>query len=186
MQQILEDLVVLTGFTEQDSQILRESAPQTKLWVEDIIKEFYDTLFAHSRTASVFTDSERPHREETLRQWYLEVTSGQISPDFWERQWFVGLVHIKRKVNNQFVVGILSRVQDLFLTKCMLEYDKARGERVFEAFKRVTDVIAGLIVEGYRLQYLSAVERVSGIEPALIERMAISEADRMVSEARSK
>jgi hypothetical protein len=46
------------------------------------VKEFYDTLFGYKPKAEVFREGERPDREVTLRNWYLEVTSGKISSDF--------------------------------------------------------------------------------------------------------
>ncbi|HEX2911685.1 MAG TPA: protoglobin domain-containing protein [Chloroflexia bacterium] len=185
MEQTLKDLITLTSFVEDDCKTLRDSAATTQTWADEIIATFYDTLFANKSTAAVFQEGERPHREETFRQWYLEITSGEINPTFWEHQWFVGLIHIKRGVNNEFVIGIMSRVQKLFLDKCMAEMDTLRAEQVFGAFKRVTDIIVGLIVEGYRQQYLSAVERTSGISRALVDRMAKVEAEGMIEEARA-
>jgi hypothetical protein len=185
MEQILEDLLVISGLLDEDCQILRQNTQYTQKWVDAVVKEFYDTLYGYTNTAKVFREGERPHREETLHQWYLEVTSGAINAEFWQHQWFVGLVHIQRGVDNQFVLGILSRIQQLFLKKCLEEFEVAKAQAVFGAFERVTNVIAGLVVEGYRQQYLSAVERTSGITVTLIDRMAKVEANRMVEEARS-
>ncbi|MEI6043444.1 MAG: protoglobin domain-containing protein [Chloroflexota bacterium] len=186
MEQVVRDLVALTGFSAQDSQILRENAAHLQQWTDELTKVFYDTLYAYPRTAQVFVDGERPHREITLHDWYLEVISGQIKPEFWQRQWFVGLMHIKRGVDNQFLFGILSRVQLFFMDKCYQDFDPVKATRVFVAFKRMTDVIAGLIVESYRQQYLHAVERASGINQALIHRMAVVETVRMIVEIRGE
>jgi hypothetical protein len=111
MEQILQDLITLTGLSEQDYQVLSEYADITQKWADEIVKEFYDTLFGHKPTSEVFREGERPDREVTLRNWYLEVTSGKISSDFWRRQWLVGLVHIPRKVSNRFMFGMMSRAQ---------------------------------------------------------------------------
>jgi hypothetical protein len=183
--EVLEVLEKLAGFLQADCAVLAENASRTQTWVDAVVKEFYDTVFAQNATAKVFHDGERAAREKTLHDWYLEVTSGKIDQQFWEHQWFVGLVHIKRHVDNQFVVGIMSRLQNLFLNQCLAEFEQAKAQQVFAAFKHVTDVVVGLIVEGYKSQYLDAIERTSGISPALIEHMATTEADRMVEEHRA-
>lgn len=185
MEQILEDLLALSGLLEEDCQLLHENTQYTQKWVDAVVNEFYDTLYGYANTAKVFREGERPHREETLRQWYIEVTSGKINAEFWQHQWFVGLVHIQRGVDNQFVLGILTRIQQLFLKKCLEEFERDKAQAVFGAFERITSVIAGLVVEGYRQQYLNAVERTSGISVGLINRMATVEANRMVQEARN-
>lgn len=185
-KQVITDLTVLTGFVADDCKVMRENAAVLQTWAQDLVDAFYNTLYGHGSTAKVFQEGERPHREKTFSDWYLEITSGEIDDDFWQRQWFVGLVHVKRQVDNQFVVGIMGRIQKIFLEKCMTVFEPAKAEQVFSAFKHITDVIAGLIVEGYKQQYLSAVERTSGISPALIERMATNEAAAMLDEARAK
>ncbi len=185
MEQILQDLITLTGLSEQDSQILRESAPQTEKWADEIVKAFYDTLFAYEPTARVFKEGERPEREITLRNWYLTVVRGDLSPEFWRWQWIVGLVHIPRGISNPFMFGMMSRVQQIFLHKCLQEFDPPQAEKVYSAFKRVTDVVAGLIAEGYFQNYIIAMERVAGFRKSLIERMLDMEIHKMLSEARA-
>jgi hypothetical protein len=120
-----------------------------------------------------------------LRSWYAEVTSGNTDARFWEKQWIIGLLHVLRGVENQYVLGVMNRVQLVFLHGCLQEFDTATAEKVYAAFKRVTDVIGGLIVEGYRLKYLEAVERTSGMSKALVDRMVSVEVSKMVEEARA-
>jgi hypothetical protein len=186
MEQILQDLITLTGLSEQDYQVLSEYADITQKWADEIVKEFYDTLFGHKPTAEVFREGERPDREVTLRNWYLEVTSGKISSDFWRRQWLVGLVHIPRKVSNRFMFGMMSRVQQIFLRKCLEAFEPLQAERIYSAFKRLTDVVAGLIAESYYLSYIEAMEHVGGLRMALIQRMIDVEITQKIGVARKQ
>jgi len=186
MEQILQDLITLTGLSEQDYQVLSEYADITQKWADEIVKEFYDTLFGYKPTAGVFREGERPDREVTLRNWYLEVTSGKISSDFWRHQWLVGLVHIPRKVSNPFMFGMMSRVQQIFLRKCLEAFEPLQAERIYNAFKRLTDVVAGLIAEGYYLNYIEAMEHVGGIRMALVQRMIDVEITQKLAVARNQ
>ncbi|MDZ7269325.1 MAG: protoglobin domain-containing protein [candidate division KSB1 bacterium] len=184
MKETLQQAVTLTGFSEQDMQILKKSASKTQKWADFIVKEFYDTLFAYGPTAGVFKEGERPDRETTLRNWYLEVTSGNIDDKFWRHQWFVGLIHIKRRVSNNFMLGMTSRVQQLFLTKCMEDFTPKEAIIVFGAFKRVTDVVATLIADGYFINYVESLENVLGFKRALVEVLLDMEIDKRIAESR--
>lgn len=184
MQETLKDLKVLTRYTDEDPIILQESASQTMAWKEEITQAFYDTLYGHSSTKAVFRDGERPAREDTLRGWYDIVTAGKVDDDFWKWQWFVGLIHIPRNISNPFMMGIMSCVQQLFRAKCYETFAPDEAEKIFGAFKRVTDIIAGLIAEGYFQSYVQAMERMSGQSRALIDRMVYMEVEEMIAEFR--
>ena len=184
MKATLEHLTSLTGHSEKDFAVLGRHAATTRAWAADAVQVFYDTLFAYPSSAVVFREGERSQREATLRDWYLEITSGKVRDDFWNHQWIVGLVHIKRHVKNSFMISMISRIQQLFLERCLAELDAGEGRAVFLAFKRVTDVVLGLIAEGYHQGYIEAVADVTGMKEELIDRMADVAVDRLLSRAR--
>jgi hypothetical protein len=184
MQQVLNDLTRLVGLSDGDHDLLRQYDLLLRPWEPEITKAFYDTLFAYGPTARIFAEGERPAREETLISWYDEVISGRRDEAFWTHQWVVGLVHIPRKVTNPFMLGMMSRVQQIFLAKCLASFEAQEAGRVFGAFKRVTDVVAGLIAEGYFTSYVEALERMNGSQRALTERMVELEISRMLGEIR--
>lgn len=186
MEQVLQDLMTLSGLTEDDYQILKDSAGHTQKWVGEFTQHFYDTLYGYAPTSHVFKPGERPDRESTLIKWYLEVTSGNITMNFWRRQWIVGLVHIPRRVTDPFMIGMMSRVQQVFLKKCMEEFDTEKALNVYGAFKRVTDTVKGLIAEGYFISYVEATERMTGQSRALTDRLVGLEISRMIEETRKQ
>lgn len=179
-----KDLVVLTGFSEADVETLKAAAAALQPWSEEITQIFYNTLYSHEPTRAAFREGERPAREDTLRNWYQIVISGQIDDNFWRWQWYVGLVHIPRGITNPFMLGMMSRVQQIFWQKCEETFEATQSKAVFGAFKRVTDVIAGLIAEGYFQSYVQAMERMSGQSRTLIDRMVQLEVTEMLAEAK--
>ncbi len=183
IESILRDLITLTGFSKEDALILRETADVTLPWVDELAQAFYDLLFSYEPTAKVFREGERPARERSLKAWYADVVQGNFTEDFWRQQWVVGLIHIARQVSNPYMLGMTSRVQQLFLHKCLETFEVDQAERVYGAFKRATDVIAGLVTEGYFQNYMLAMERVAGFRKGLIVRMLDLEIRRMLEEA---
>lgn len=183
-QQVLQDLIYLTGYTDEDAATLKAVWDTTQAWKEEMTQLFYDTLYSYTATKAVFREGERPSREDTLRNWYDHVANGQIDEKFWQWQWFVGLVHIPRGITNPFMLGIMSRVQQAFLVKCLAAFDQQQAVAVYHAFKRVTDVIAGLIAEGYFQSYIGAVENATGQSKALIARQVDFAVGDMLATAR--
>lgn len=186
MEQILEDLLTLSQLTEDDYQILKDSASVTQEWTQELTQHFYDTLYGYAPTSHVFKPGERPDRESTLITWYMEVTSGNIDINFWRRQWIIGLVHIPRRVTDPFMIGMMSRTQQFFLKKCLESFDSEQALKIYTAFKRVCDTVTGLIAEGYFLSYVEATERMTGQSRALTDRLVGLEISRMIEEMREK
>ncbi len=149
MNRILNDLITLVGYTEADAQVLRAVSSQTQPWATAVATAFYDTVYGYAPTAAVFKEGERPAREETLIQWYTLLVSGLIDDDFWQWQWYVGLIHIPRGIRNAYMMGMMSRMQQLFSQHCLDTFDGGQALVVYNAFKRVTDVVSGLIAESY-------------------------------------
>lgn len=185
LQASLQDLISLTGFSEADAAVLASYAQLTSQWTEDVVKAFYDTVYGYEPTAKILQGEDRAAREQTLRAWYLEVTQGKLDSSWWNKQWLVGLVHIKRKVSNAFMLGMMSRVQQLFLERCLGELPAEQAKALYAAFKRATDVVAGLVAEGYFENYFIALERTVGFKRQLIQRMLDVEVNKMLQEAKT-
>lgn len=153
VEQTLGHLIALTALSDQDCLILRSSAAQTQQWADEIVTEFYDTLFGYEPTAEVFKKDERPGHEDTLRRWYLEITDGNIDSDYWQRQWRMDMFHNLRQVKSTVTLAMMSRLQQLFLKKCLQEFEPTQAIQVYHAFKRVTDIVAGLVIEARHTAY---------------------------------
>lgn len=182
MDLVIKDGSSLLGLGNNDFQILAEKSEILKTWADDIVKTFYDKLYSYPNTAKIVEKFPRQALEKTLREWYLSLLKGKLSEDFWKRQWFVGLAHIAQGVDNVYMLSMMSHIQLEFGKKCFQTFEKEEAWKIFEAFKKLTDIITSLIVEGYLDLYKKAIEGMSGIKPALIDRMAFLESQKMWEE----
>jgi hypothetical protein len=153
VQHTLESLIYFTEFSDADRLVLQEAAQHTQLWGDDYVQMFYDTLYAYPLTRDMFREGERPKREQTIKEWYLRVTGGDLDDRFWEEQWQVGSRHVNRQVLNSYMFGMMHRTQNFFLDRCLTHFDLEKGLRVFRSFKRATDIASGLTAEGYHCTY---------------------------------
>ena len=186
LEEILQHYHTLTGLGDKDYEILAKYKETLSKWKDEVVKDFYDTLFNYEPTKKIFHEGERPKVEKTLEEWYLGLLEGKKDFSFWEHQWFVGLVHIARGVDNSFMHSMMARVQNLFAEKCFQEFSPEEAKEVYTAFKKITDTIAGVIMEGYFIQYIESIVRMTGIKEQVIERMAKLESKKMIEEYRAK
>ena len=186
MKQTLTHLQVLIGCTDEDLAILARNSDHLEPLFGGIIDEFYEALLAYEPTAAVFASGEIPERKASLEFWLKSLCSGKVGETFWHQQWIVGLIHFQRGVSNAFMLAMVSRVQQRVLEGCHGALDEDDAKEVFGAFKRVTDVVAGLIAEGYLQGYVTAVEQVTGMKGSLVDRVAHATVDRLLEEARAE
>ncbi len=186
LEEILKHYQVLTGLNDKDYEVLSKNKEILASWKDMVVKDFYDTLFSYEPTKKIFKEGERPKVEKTLEEWYLGLLEGKKDFSFWEHQWFVGLVHIARGVDNAFMHSMMARVQNIFFEKCFEHFSLEEAKEVYSAFKKITDTIAGVIMEGYFIQYIESIVRMTGIKEQVIERMAKLESQKMIEEYRNK
>lgn len=167
----LDTIKTLTGLSQQDFDTLKVAAPQATQWVDEIVQVFYDTLFAHARTAAVFHAEERPDREKTLHEWYLSLFTARDSEEFWNKQGRIGFAHIRRHINNEFMIGMASRVSDLFTQKAVMAFGVEQGLPIAQSFNRILKAVVGLTAENYDVMSQMAFSESTGAEPQLIDRL---------------
>jgi hypothetical protein len=182
-QESFRDLQQLTGFTPEDGKVLATHQDTLRQWVKEMVTMFYDTLFGYANTAKVFHEGERPAREQTLSQWLEKVFSGKVDEAFWEHQWLVGLVHVWRKIPNSQMLGMMSMLQQFILQKCLQAFSGEEAMKVFLAFKRISDVAAGLIAESYLDTHFIALERF-GLTRPLAQNAVAGEANKLLMQER--
>ena len=169
----------LTGLSQNDFDLLKEAAPQASQWGADFVKIFYDTLYTHHRTAAVFHSDERAEREKTLERWYLSLFFVDSEDDFLRSQARIGLVHIRRHVHNQFMIGIAVKFCAAFQSKAIETFGPRRGNEVAQAFDRVINAVVSLTAEGYEVMSKTAFSESTGAGPALIDRLIQESVDQV-------
>lgn len=174
----LDTIKTLTGVSQADFDILKGAEPEASQWIEEITKAFYDTLFAHARTANVFHEGERPARENTLTAWYLALfTTANDDDAYWTEQGRIGFAHIRRHVNNEFMIGIASTLSETFVRKTVETYGIERGLEVSNAFNRILRTVVGLTAEGYDVMSEIAFSEATGADLALVDRLIQDQVD---------
>ena len=169
---VLAKAKALTGFSEEDEEILRHASESLLPCAAEIASAFYDTLYSLREAAAIFQklDQDRSVREGTLRQWFSSLVGGQYDDRFWTWHWLVGLIHVQHQVEHVYVMSMFGRLQTLLVAKAFEIFEEASAERLIQALLRVTNCLAALTVEAYHHEYLTAVQD-SGISAPVLNRM---------------
>ena len=172
----LETIKTLTGVSQADFDLLKGIETEASQWIDEITKFFYDTIFAHARTAGAFHAGERPMREETLQGWYMALfTSANDDNTYWFEQGRIGFAHIRRHINNEFMIGIAVKLNEIFVKKTVGTFGAERGLALSNAFNRILQTVVGLTAEGYDVMSAIAFSEATGADVSLIDTLIQSQ-----------
>ena len=161
-RQAIEDMALEARFRPEDHQVLLKHKDKLLALTDELVKTFYDTLFATPSTRKVFHEGERPAREKTLVDWWQKTVEGPVDEEYWAWQAYVGLIHVKREVSNPMMMG------HAFLIKNVVRRHVNETE-VLDAMNRLMATVAAIIAYGYEKAQLLSVEETTGISKELIK-----------------
>ena len=170
----------------EDGKVLARHRALLESFTEDLVRGFYDILFAHPPTRAVFREGERPLREKTLRGWYLRTVAGPFNGQYFAWQALVGLVHVRRGVTNATMTSMWNWLTEEVARKAQEALPPEEARALEGAFRRLAFTVAALISEEYLDAYLEALAEGMGREPASFRALAQREAERLLRELRPR
>ena len=185
---IIEKIPPVQRFGPQDAELLLKHATTLKALEDDLVKGFYDTIQSHPPMAAIIANGARSDREKTLRHWWQRTLNGPFDDKYWAWQSLVGMVHIKVGVKNPMMMGmwgwVVSWLQQQMRSGALGSTEQ--GLTILDSFGRLVMTAQALTAESYLSNYLETLIRTTGFKPALLERMASNEINRMIAEARAE
>jgi hypothetical protein len=172
-------------FQQADSDVITSHRDLLLSLEPDLVASFYDTLFAHPPTAAVFTEGERPAREDQLGNWWRRTVTGPHDERYFAWMAMVGLVHVVRGVSNPMMLAMKDHVVDFVVDRTQeagLHPDEA--DELAGAFSRLFSTIAAIIALGYDRAVVGALYSVAGMPEALLTRLRTQEAAASLERAR--
>ncbi|WP_045246511.1 protoglobin domain-containing protein [Thermus filiformis] len=172
VRQTLEEAPPQTLFRPEDEAAIlkvKDVALQAK---EEMVKGFYDTLFSHPKTAQVFREGERPAREKTLEGWIERTFSGPIDEEYWLLEAATGVMHLSRGVT--FAQGgvMFSWIGEQVARRASSSFSPEDVLAFSLAWSKLTALILGVTQAAAGFAMMQAIGQGSGLEPALVQRLA--------------
>ncbi|WP_088312701.1 protoglobin domain-containing protein [Kineosporia sp. R_H_3] len=174
-------------FRPQDAAAITEHRDLLLSIEPDLIKGFYDTLYAHPPTAQVLGIDERPSREETLSGWWRRTVNGPLDEDYFAWMAMVGLVHVVRNVTNPMMLPMVEFVSSTATAKIhasAMPPDAAAD--LVDAVRRLCATVASIITYGYDQAVVSALYSVAGMPEGLLRRLRDQEVESELAKSRTE
>jgi len=164
----------------EDGKVLARHRALLESFTEDLVRGFYDTLFAHPPTRAVFREGERPLREKTLTDWYLRTVAGPFNGQYFAWQALVGLVHVRRGVTNAMMTSMWNWLTEQVAQRAYEALPLEEARALEGSWRRLAFTVTALISEEYLDAYLEALAEALGKEPRDFRHLAQAEATRLL------
>ncbi len=185
-REILDQIPPSVRFNDEDAAVILRYRDTLLTFEADLVQGFYDNVYGHAVTRRVFRDDERPAREKTLVEWYRRTLSGPFDDAYWRWQAYVGLVHIKRKVNNAMVAGMWGWIMTFLGARALTALPLDEALKLIKAVHALQACVLALIAESYQRNMFTAVDKAAGLSEALLMNLVNIEIDDMLKEARAQ
>ena len=181
-KEILNQLPAETKMTQEDILTIKKNKNFLFSIADDLVIDFYDTLFANPETKAIFYEGERPLREKSLKMWLVETINGDFDIDYWSWQTFVGILHVKRKVKNNMMIAMMGRVSDIITTEAINNIPKEEVIALKSAWLKFSGTVLALIGEAYHIFYMKAVGNTTGLPQKLLDNTVKVEIDNLIDQ----
>ncbi len=183
-EEFISQMPPSTVFTAKDYDIIAANQELLLGLEENLVQGFYNTLFDHSKTASIFVEGERPDREETLRKWWQRTIKGPFDNSYWVWQTLVGLIHVKRKVKNTMMIAMWGWILTTLRNELTGKLPEGEIGKVMEAFERLAATVQALTAESYLEHYLMALQKSTGFELSLLDNLVATEVEAILEKVK--
>jgi hypothetical protein len=174
-------------FRADDADVIEKHRDLLLSCEDDLVAAFYELVYGHPTTASVFTEGERPAREATLANWWQRTVSGSLDDNYFAWMAMVGLVHVVRNVSNPMMLAMSGFVTEFVADRVAAsDLDPSQGQELVAAFRRLSATVASIITFSYDQAVVSALFTVAGMPEPLLRRLRDQEVTQALSVAREE
>ena len=172
LQEELRVFKSVSGLSEQDQTILKESASVIVPHITAVTDEFYKQLAAEPKTAK-YIEGRVDLLKTTHIQWLKALFSGNYDEDFIESQLRIGRAHVTAKIPPLFVASSMSYLRSAFprlISQQLNESETSSGE-LASAILKVLDLCQYLIDHAYEQDRLQRLTDATGLSRPLLENL---------------
>ncbi len=171
VDKVFREMPPESRFTDADAEVIKKYSRELLSIGDKIVKVFYDTLFAHEPTASVFKPGERPAREKTLADWWIRTINGPFDRSYWEWQAYVGVIHFRRDVTNSMMIAMWAVILNLVQYELSKVLSKEELAMLMSSLHKLAATCVSLTVEGYVESYTTAIKEAIGADDDLMRNV---------------
>jgi PAS domain S-box-containing protein len=169
------------SFTDEDASLLAALRPHAEPHFARIANSFYDHIREHEEAHAVFTGEDQIQRlVKSLQVWMGRVLSGTYDEAYVAEAAKIGRVHVKVGLPQRYMFTAMALIR-VELTRIAEDALGAASQPTREALTRLLDLELGIMLEGYREDFVARVQRVERLEKQELNRALVRAEHRYVN-----
>ncbi|MBX3203743.1 MAG: PAS domain S-box protein [Labilithrix sp.] len=169
METRVEELKRYVRFTEDDARLLAAFAEHAAPHFRRIAQEFYERIREHEEAHAVFTGEEQIRRlQDSMVRWLERVFGGVYDEDYFRKTEQIGRVHVKVGLPQRYMLTAMAVIRSSLTT--VIDEHAADAVPVGDALSRLLDIELAVMLESYRVDLMSRVERAARRETISLRR----------------
>ncbi len=167
----VERAIRVSGFTDEDGQIIKEAAPHLRPKLDEISNLLYESMLNYEPVATLIEAKDEGVAFRTkLKAWLGALLSGKYGDKFWSWQWVFGLILLKNKVDTAYFSIAHSRLSVIIIKTIFEVFSEDSGRRVATAYLNAMSGVSSVICKSYQREYQAAIAD-AGLNAAIINRV---------------
>lgn len=167
---LLSTLMTRTDLSDSDRALLKAEADWGAQIAPTMAEHFYAYLDRDPEMAAVIAKHNRERLGQTFIQWFQEMFTGMDDwgPEYAQRRWKIGLVHVRIGIGPQHVVPAMAAVV-LQVGKRL--QSEGKPEHLRDILGKICMIDLSFIEQAYIEVAYSAVQQETGMSEALFKRL---------------
>ncbi len=158
-------------FTEQDEKRLVELRPIMEKHVDDFLKDLYRFIFHLPNARKFLKDEETIKRHQAkLKEWYLDLFSGNYDDKYFEKLHKIGEVHDKLGIPNHYINATFNFIRRWFIKLLNKEFGYSRKRNLYvESLGKLLDINLDILTKAYIEEEITKYIQLSKLEKKLLK-----------------
>ncbi|MCX7737949.1 MAG: protoglobin domain-containing protein [Hydrogenothermaceae bacterium] len=166
----LEQLKRDYEFNQDDIERIKKLRPLMEKYQDEFIDRFYRFIFRFPETYRFLNEeSIMKNHKQKLRQWFLELFSGNYNVDYFLRLMKMGQVHVSIGLPTHYVNASFNFVRRFIIEKIDLELgDRSERNKYVVSIGKLLDINLDILTTAYREEELSKYAVMTPLEKKLL------------------
>ncbi|MBX3197878.1 MAG: PAS domain S-box protein [Labilithrix sp.] len=158
MESRVDELKRYVRFTDEDARLLAAFAVHAEPHFRRIAQEFYERIREHEDAHAVFTGEDQIVRlQGSMVAWLERVFGGVYDEAYFQKTEQIGRVHVRVGLPQRYMLTAMALIRSSLTT--VIDEKAADAVPVGDALSRLLDIELAVMLESYRIDLMSRVER---------------------------
>ena len=158
-------------FTEKDENRIKELKPVMEKYIDEFVERLYKFIFKLPNADKYLKNEEiiKKHKEK-IKEWYLELFSGDYDEKYFEKLYKIGEKHDKLGIPTHYINATFNFIRRFFIEKINQEFGYSRERNLYvESLGKLLDINLDILTKSYIEEEITKYMGLSKLERKLLK-----------------